>query len=408
MKQQYVKWRTGLLLLPVILASLTHTSYAKESDGTAPEITTLNIPSKLPFVDRTKFAIRGEIKYTVPKATNDGLKVDDARNYANLDEIITFLNEIEKSNQKFRIGKELNYKKGKGKKKLLGNIDSVLIAKDGKLLLEEYFADSHQDKLHYQMSITKSIVSHCIGKAIELGKIGSENDLILKYLPEVDRTKVASGVDTLTIKDLLTMNSGIRYLAPKQNNRITKDNHAHLYLVNTRPITDNKVYKYDGTNVDILVHILYNATGMTLSQAAETYLFAPMGIKNYRFEKSACGLDKGAAGMGLTSRGMLKIGLMTMNYGNYNGTQVLAKDWVERATDVYVNQDKPSSYGYLWWSNNVVVNGVTYRVRSARGAGGQFIFMVPELDLVAVFTSYYANNHPIKHFANLIIPAFVN
>ncbi|MCG7587113.1 serine hydrolase [Photobacterium sp. OFAV2-7] len=412
MKLQVCKRKFGLLSLSVLIGLFGHSVLGQESDGTAPEITTLNIPSKLPFVDRTQFAIRGEITYSVPTEINDGLEVDDARKYANLDGIQAYLNGIEEQNQKYRIGKEVRYKKGKGKKKILGNIDSVLIAKDGKLVLEEYFADARQDKLHYQMSITKSIVAHCIGKAIDLGKIGSENDFVLDYLPEVDRSKVAPSVDTLTIKDLLTMSSGIRYKAANHKGTghkeaITVDNHAELYLANTRPITIDKRFKYDGTNVDLLVHTLHNATGLTLAQAAEKYLFTPLGIEHYRFEKSACGLDKGAAGMGLTSRDMMKVGLMTMNNGVYKGNQVLSKSWIERETAVHANKDKPSSYGYLWWSHEAEVNGTTYRVRSARGAGGQFIFMVPELQLSAVFTSYYANNHPIKHFEEIIIPAFV-
>ena len=408
MNKRYLCWGAGVLSVSVIMGSMALPAMARESDGTAPEVTTLNIPSKLPFVDRPRFAIRGEINYAVPQATGDGLGVDDARKYAELDGIMAFLNDIEAKNQKFRIGKEVQFKKGKGKKRVIGNIDSVLIAKDGKLVLEEYFGDARQDKLHYQMSITKSIVALCIGKAIELGKIGSENDFILDYLPEVDRSKVAKGVETLTIKDLLTMNSGIRYKKASQSNSLTQANHAELYLANTKPIRANKAYKYDGTNVDLLVHILFNTTGMTLGEAADKYVFAPLGIENYKFEQSACGLDKGAAGMGLTSRDMLKIGLMVMNSGNYKGSQVLSKDWIERATAVHVNQGKPHQYGYLWWSNDIEVNGKTYRVRSARGAGGQFIFMLPELNLAAVFTSYYATNHPIQHFADIIVPAFVN
>ena len=115
MKPQFITLGAGVLSLSVLIGSTLQPAYAKESDGTAPEITTLNIPSKLPFVDRTQFAIRGEINYTVPQAINDGLEVDDARNYGDLDEIMVFLNEIEEKNQKFRIGKDVQFKKGKGK-----------------------------------------------------------------------------------------------------------------------------------------------------------------------------------------------------------------------------------------------------------------------------------------------------
>ncbi len=390
----------------VLFVLLTGTVLA--SDGTAPEETTLNVKSKLPFVDRAQFVDRGTIEYTVPEELADGIKVGDARETADLTGILELLNETEKKNQDFKIGKgKSRGKKGDGIRnpKIEGCIDSILIAKNGKLVLEEYFADARIDKPHYQMSITKSILSFAIGKAIELGKIESENDLILDYLPEVDADNVSDGVETLTLKDLLTMSSGIRF-KKKPRGEVTRENHAELYLSQTDRIPKKKPYKYDGTNCDILGHILYNTTGKTLGEYANRHLFAPMGISKVKFGPSSCGLDKGAAGMELTSRDMLKVGLMAAANGEWNGQQIIRADWVEKATAVHVNQDQPSHYGYFWWSQEADVDGKTYRVRSCRGAGGQFIFFVTELDIVAVFTSYYATNEPLKLFETVILTAF--
>ena len=152
--------------------------------------------------------------------------------------------------------------------------------------------------------------------------------------------------------------------------------------------------------------MLYNATGQTLGQFAGEHLFGPLGITDFSFGPSSSGLDKGAAGMRLRSRDMLKIGLLTAAGGEWQGEQVLSNDWIERATAVQVNREKPTQYGYYWWSHEVEHAGRTYRVRSCRGAGGQFIFVLPELQLVAVFTSYYADNKPIQHFERVILPAF--
>ncbi|QQE12553.1 serine hydrolase [Planctomycetota bacterium] len=408
----HIKLHHLLLLasLGIITLNFHQPIHALESDGTAAETTTLNIKSKYPFVDLTKFQTRDTIAYQVPQKLDDGIRVANAKSLDNISEIISLLNRIEKQNQDFKQGKgkPVRSKKRESNRNppINGCIDSVLIAKDGKLILEEYFADANRDKPHYQMSITKSIVSYAIGKAIEQGHIKSDQDLILQYLPEVDKTKIAKGVETLKIADLLTMSSGIRYKVKGRQAKITKDNHAELYLINTTPITKNKQYKYDGANLDILCHILYNTTGQSLSEYTEQYLFGPMGINNFKFGKSICGLDKGAAGMSLRSRDMMKIALMTMDDGKWNDKQILNPQWIEKATAVHVNQHQPHQYGYFWWSNSVKHNGKTYRVRSARGAGGQFIFMVPELKLAAVFTSYYATNEPISLFANVIIPAF--
>ncbi|MEA2011680.1 MAG: serine hydrolase [Verrucomicrobiota bacterium] len=282
------------------------------------------------------------------------------------------MNKTEKKNQKF--------KKGKGKKskckdstrqpKVKGNIDSILIAKNGKLILEEYFADANVDKLHYQMSITKSITANAIGKAIDLGIIKSENDFILNYLPEVDKSKIAKGTEKLKISDLLSMQSGIRFKGNKAKLRkgVTKKNHVELYLINTSQIPENKNYKYDGTNPSILLHILYNKTGKILSEFTEEYFFNPMGIKKYKFNKSICGIDAGAAGMELRSRDMLKIGLMIKDGGVWNGKRLLSKEWVDKKTAVHANADQPNHYEYFWWIHEAKVEDKTYDVKSARGA----------------------------------------
>lgn len=398
-----------LLSAAIFVSCLAMCAGEKPSDGTAPEQTTLNVKSKFLFIDRSEIVTRGEIKYSAPKKRDDGIEVADARKYGDVMNLVKLFNRIERRNQDFKVGKGAANARNSYpyNPKIKGCIDSVLVAKDGKLIVEEYFANARVDRPHYQMSITKSITAYAIGKAIELGKIKSDSDLILKYLPEVDRSKVAKGVDTLTLKDLLTMNSGIRFKKGKKRPKITLKNHAQLYLTQTAPIPEKKVYKYDGTNVDLLCHILYNTTGMTLTEFTKKHLFGPMGITNFKFGKSACGLDKGPAGMRLTSRDMLKVGLMTMNGGMWNGKRILSREWVEKATAVHVNKNRPSKYGYLWWSQDARVNGKTYRVRSCRGAGGQFIMIVPELKITAVFTSYYGPNTPMQHFEKIILPAFV-
>ncbi len=390
----------------------------KRNDGTHKETSTIGVLSTYQFINSADIVDRGHIEYTEPKNIDDGLSVASAKGQCDLDALYKFMNKVEKKNQDFKAGKgEKRKSKKKGKKddgrqpKVIGNIDGVLIAKDGKLIVEEYFANANIDRPHYQMSITKSITANAIGKCIDMGLIESENDLILKYLPEVDKSKIAEGAEKLTIKDLLTMQSGIRFKGSKAEVRQKVDMHtcAELYLTYTKPIGEKKKYKYDGTNPSILQHVLYNVSGMNLNDFNKKYIFGPMGITNFAFGTDNCGLNAGAAGMELRSRDMLKIGLMMNADGVYNGKQILSKEWVNRATTAYANVKSSSHrYGYFWWSQDAVVNGKTYVVNSARGAGGQFIFMVKDLDLVVVFTSYYAKQDGIKLMESLIIPSFVN
>jgi len=381
-------------------------AHAQQVNGTK---STGLLRSSFPFVDRAEFLDRGRIQYRVPAEQEDGLPVSDARTMADVEPLIVWLNQVEGQNQDFRVGKGRPRKRAgqdRHSPQITGCIDSVLIAKNGKLVLEEYFADARIDKPHYQMSVTKSILAYAIGIAIEQGKIGSVEDRLVDHLPGLDLAVLPDGVEQLTLHDLLTMKSGLRVDKTMARQPMERAEFAQKVLTSTEPIPAHKPYKYDGLNCELLTHVLYNATGQTLGQFAEEHLFGPLGITDFSFGPSSSGLDKGAAGMRLRSRDMLKIGLLTAAGGQWQGAQVLSNDWIERATAVQVNREKPTQYGYYWWSHEVEHGGRTYRVRSCRGAGGQFIMVLPELQLVAVFTSYYADNKPIQHFERVILPAF--
>lgn len=178
------------LCVAVVLCAFVLSTNAVESDGTADEVTTLNVKSKLPFVDRARFLTRGTITYSIPEEREDGLEVWDAREYGDLTAILKLLNDIEAKNQDFRVGKGVKRKKqDRWGPKIEGCIDSLLIAKDGRLVLEQYFADARIDRPHYQMSITKSILAYAIGKAIELGRIKDDgSDLSQRFLVPVLQT----------------------------------------------------------------------------------------------------------------------------------------------------------------------------------------------------------------------------
>ena len=90
--------------------------------------------------------------------------------------------------------------------------------------------------------------------------------------------------------------------------------------------------------------------------------------------------------MFLRPRDMAKIGLLFLNDGRWNGEQIISEDWIEQSTAQHVTLPGDNGYGYLWWRDSVHVNGEEVELISARGNGGQFIFVLPELDMVVVFT----------------------
>ena len=172
-------------------------------------------------------------------------------------------------------------------------IDSILIAKDGTLVLERYFRRAHIDQLHPARSIIKGVLSLCVGKAIDLGAIKSVDDPILQYFPKIDRTKLVDGIDTWTIKDSLTFSSGLDqkdYKGRLSKQRFKRDTHVAWLLEQATHIPENKPFQYGYHDPTIINHILSNATGRTFEEYAVEHFFEPMGISEYRFRNTGYGL----------------------------------------------------------------------------------------------------------------------
>ncbi|MCH2582561.1 MAG: beta-lactamase family protein, partial [Planctomycetes bacterium] len=316
----------------------------------------------------------------MPEETGDGLSVSPAgRAGIDVKALVRMVNGIDADNAAFlkraKAGEAITNKQG--------CIDSFLLARNGKLVFESYFADSTIDKPHFTMSVTKSIASLGVGKAIELGVIGSDKDLLVDYFPALDRSKLVAGADKIRLCDLLSMRSGIRVDDKKLSRREKVGRNLEgTSLTLSAPIKPGKEYKYQGTDPNLLSHLIGLKTGKKLEVFLKEKLFAPLGIRNSDFNTDAAGQTRAAAGMRLRSRDLLKSGLMVQAGGQWKGKQIVEKKWIDKSTAIHVNNGR-AKYGYFWWSQYHTVGGRKLLVKSARGALGQFIFMVPDLDVVA-------------------------
>ena len=340
-------------------------------------------------------------RYSVPTETDDGLSVSPAgREGIDVKALVRMTNGIDADNAAFL----RRAKSGEAITNKQGCIDSFLLARNGKLVFESYFADSTIDKPHFTMSVTKSIASLGIGKAIELGVIGSDKDLLIDYFPALDRSKLVAGADKIRLCDLLSMRSGIRVDEKKLSRKEKVGRNLEVTsLTLSAPIKPGKEYKYQGTDPNLLSHLIGLKTGKKLEVFLKEKLFTPLGIRNSDFNTDAAGQTRAAAGMRLRSRDLLKIGLMVQAGGKWKGKQVVEKKWIDKSTAIHVNNGR-SKYGYFWWSQYHTVDGRKLLVQSARGALGQFIFMVPDLDVVAVFTSY-GTRKPFALLDRVVLPA---
>ncbi len=377
----------------------------KANDGVDEEIAITTKKSSTKIDESSGFKVRGTITYTIPKDLQDGIKVADAnKSNLNMKQLMKTVNEIEKNNKTYKAKLDEGIPKQNLRKE--GSVDSFLLFNNGKLILEEYFGFASIDKPHYQMSITKSIASYALGIAIDQKKVTSEEDYILTYLPNIDTLKLSENTKKIRIKDVLSMLSGLQidnHLFKKKN---TDTTFIEQILSNSNTLIPGTTYKYQGANPEIIVKIIKNSTGQDMKNFVEKHLFSPLGIINYSFDKSPNGLTKAAAGMKLRSRDMLKIGMLALNNGMFNGERIISEKWVKLANGKYADNGK-NKYGYFWWTHYIVYDNVMYEINSCRGAGGQFIYIIPKLNTVAVFTSN-GTRKPFSILENVIIPSVVN
>ena len=379
------------------LVILLHTA-AKESNGLAPEITDLNaadisyaLEQKIPDLERPYMD-------TAPQDMKDGIPVGQLGvDGGDKDLILKFAGEI-----------------ADGKH---GEIDSLLISRQGRLLFESYYRRGRTNFPHYQMSITKSYTAMALGRAMQLGYL-TMADLdkpVVDFLKDIDRSKLVPGATSITLAEAMNMRSGIRIdddnakELMKQPAKLKGQGQIQAYLENSAPIpAAPREYKYQGSDPSITMEVIEAVVPGSARDFIKTEVLGKMGITSYVWQDDVSGLPKSAAGCSFRSRDMLKWGMLVINKGRWNGEQLIPEAFVERATNRIYTNPQNTSYGYFWWRADMQVGGKLYDCISGRGAGGQFILMLPELDLIIVITAHNKNmGNMLEAVPEKILPAFI-
>ena len=151
----------------------------------------------------------------------------------------------------------------------------------------------------------------------------------------------------------------------------------------------------------LLSVIIANASGMSTNEFADKYLFRPMNIRVGGWDKDPQGNFMGGNNMSLKPADLLKIGQLMLDGGSYNGEQLISEKWIEDSFGSYTNSNyNPYGYGYQWWNQKIG----SYQTFFAWGNGGQYIFIIPEIDAVVVITSSTLNTTPRRSYKNTIFP----
>jgi CubicO group peptidase (beta-lactamase class C family) len=312
------------------------------------------------------------------------------------------------------------------------NIHSVLIWKNKKLVFEKYYSGKdqiwgddigtinfHKDSLHDVRSITKSIVSACVGLAIAQGKIKSVDQRVFEFYPEY--THLDTGLkSTLTIKHLLTMTTGQAWnedlpYSDSANSeiRMVRSTDPVAYAL-SQPIEKipGTEWRYNGGSTQILASIIQKTTGKRVDEFAAQYLFEPLGITRFTWTKyPGTDLPAAASGLRLRSRDLMKFGLLYLNNGKFNENEILPASWVEETTRMHITQPSAGSgksgYGYQFWLRTLPSPNEKSVVTIAIGNGNQRIFIDKVNDLVIVVTAGNYNNWSIKNNSDKLVEDFI-
>ena len=147
---------------------------------------------------------------------------------------------------------------------------------------------------------------------------------------------------------------------------------------------------YGSANPYLLGVVMDSAVSEPLELFMDKNLFQKLGISNYIIQTDMAGRPYFGGGMYLTPRDMIKFGELYLKNGKWKKHQILSKDWINNSFKNYKvleNTPDKNGYGYLWWHNNYQINGELLKSIEARGAGGQYIFIIPSLETVVVITA---------------------
>lgn len=288
-------------------------------------------------------------------------------------------------------------------------VDGIVILRHGKKIYEEFRGPYTTEMTHNLFSVTKSVNATLIGIAIDQGYIDSVEVRILDIFPEYSERKENEIWNEMTIRDLLTMSSGL----PQDDEEIgvwvmmLRDNWLD-YIFSLDPIIPSYGRRFVYSNISsyLLSAILAKTTGDNPLDYARINLFKPLGITKYSWDfKSPSGVHLGATSLNLRTEDLAKLGQLYLNKGLWNGKRVVSEKWITDSIakdDNIIPWSRSFGYGFQWW----LEKDGSY---SGRGSFGQFVIVYPKYDMVVTINSTIPDEKYTQHnqLLNLLPKYFI-
>jgi CubicO group peptidase (beta-lactamase class C family) len=271
------------------------------------------------------------------------------------------------------------------------DVHNIVIVRNGYVVTNAAFFPNRSDAKHIVNSCTKSVTSALVGIAVSEGLIKSVNDPVLGYFRDRNIDASDARKKALTLRNLLMMSDGMdwtedgNYGGPRDSWGLMWDSPNQVDYVLSLPMREEpgRRFYYNTGASHLLSAMVQNASGKTAYDFAKEKLFTPLGIEDTFWSSDNNGVTVGGAGLFLRPQDLAKFGLLYLRKGKWKDRQILPAKWVEESTSRLIETPMGLAgrhgYGYQWWMNG-------FGGYSARGYRGQYLFVVPKLDLAVVFT----------------------
>jgi CubicO group peptidase (beta-lactamase class C family) len=293
------------------------------------------------------------------------------------------------------------------------NIDSITIIRNGYIVLDITFYPFQLNSTHIIHSCTKSIISALVGIAIEQGNIESVQQPVLDLFPERTVANLTPAKEAMTLEDVLMMATGLKcqdsILYNWDGLYKMMESQDWVQFVLDLPMAEEPGTRFEYCNSAsfLLSAIIQETTGMSALDFATENLFTPLGISDVEWPSNAQGITIGWGELNMKPHDMAKFGYLYLSGGVWEGKQIIPSSWVERSTRKHISSDGlnlEDGYGYQWWVDD---SGIYM----ALGYAGQYIVVIPEQEMVVVFTSDLMGNDffiPRELVDDYIIPAAIS
>ncbi|MBL8255324.1 MAG: serine hydrolase [Pseudoxanthomonas mexicana] len=283
-------------------------------------------------------------------------------------------------------------------------VTSIVVAHQGKLVYERYFNGGGPDVLNDTRSATKSVTALLLGAAIDQGHIQGAQAPVYAYFADRQPWQNPSPrKQRMTLEDLLTMSSAWEC---DDENSVSAGNEERMYVSEdwtrfaldlpmrgfapwmTRPEDSphGRAFSYCTAGSFLLGAVIERATGKPLATFAAEALERPLGIQQVQWNKSSEGVGMGGGGTRYRSRDLAKLGQLVVDGGRWQGRQVISMPWINAALTVHAQAREDADYGYQFWRFRFPRAEGQQAAWAMSGNGGNYVFIVPERQLVAVIT----------------------